>query len=51
MNMPLVEQSIESLPEGSELIIIEGAAHAMMMEIPYYRVFREDVLSFLEDAA
>ncbi len=51
MNMPLVEQSIDSLPEGSELIIIEGAAHAMMMEIPYYRVFREDVLSFLEDAA
>ena len=33
--------------KASRLEIIEGAAHAMMMEKPYYRVFREKVLDFL----
>ncbi|MBQ7155949.1 MAG: alpha/beta hydrolase [Synergistaceae bacterium] len=33
--------------KASRLEIIEGAAHAMMMEKPYYRVFRQKVLEFL----
>ena len=32
---------------ASRLEIIDGAAHAMMMEKPYYRVFRQKVLDFL----
>ena len=35
--------------KGSRLEIIEGGAHAMMMEKPYYKVFREKVLDFLKD--
>ena len=31
----------------SRIEIIEGAAHAMMMEKPYYKQFRSKVLSFL----
>ena len=34
--------------KASRLEIIEGAAHAMMMEKPYYRIFREKVLDFLK---
>ncbi len=35
-----------SAPE-SRLFVIAGAAHAMMMERPYYRLFRETVVEFL----
>lgn len=33
--------------KASRLEIIDGAAHAMMMEKPYYRIFRQKVLEFL----
>ena len=33
--------------KDSRLEIIDGAAHAMMMEKPYYVIFRQKVLSFL----
>lgn len=33
--------------KSSRLEIIEGAAHAMMMEKPYYKTFRQKVLEFL----
>ena len=33
--------------KDSRLEIIDGAAHAMLMERPYYREFREKVLAFL----
>ncbi len=33
--------------QGSSLVVIPGAAHAMMMERPWYRQFRESVLAFL----
>lgn len=33
--------------KGSRIEIIDGAAHAMMMERPYYKTFREKVLDFL----
>ena len=32
---------------ASQLVILEGAAHAMMMERPYYKLFRDRVLNFL----
>lgn len=34
--------------KNSRIEIIEGAAHAMMMEKPYYKTFRRKVLSFLK---
>ena len=34
--------------EGSQLKVIPGASHAMMMEKPYYKAFREAVLDFLK---
>ena len=33
----------------SRLELVEGAAHAMMMEKPYYRTFRQIVNAFLKD--
>lgn len=33
--------------KDSELVVVDGAAHAMLMERPYYRLFRERVLNFL----
>ena len=45
----LCKEAFESLPDKhSRLEIIDGAAHAMMMERPYYRIFREKVLDFLK---
>jgi len=41
--------TLSSLPEGSRMKVIPGAAHAMMMEKPFYIEFREAVLSFLQD--
>jgi len=32
----------------SQCVIINGAAHAMMMEKPYYKEYREKVLTFLQ---
>jgi pimeloyl-ACP methyl ester carboxylesterase len=43
----VIEESLKALPSGSELKVVEGAAHAMMMEKPYYKIFRESVLQFL----
>lgn len=33
--------------KGSRLEIVDGAGHAMMMEKPYYKTFRQKVLEFL----
>ena len=33
--------------KASRLEVIEGAAHAMMMEKPYYKIFRQKVVDFL----
>lgn len=44
----LCKEAFETLPDkNSRLEIIDGAAHAMMMERPYYKVFRDKVLDFL----
>ena len=37
--------------KDSKLVIIEGAGHAMLMERPYYRRFREKVRDFLSKDA
>ena len=45
----LCREAFNSLPDkNSRLEIIEGAAHAMMMEKPYYKIFRNKVLDFLK---
>lgn len=48
LNLPMLEKEIAKLPQGSKFELIPGAAHAMMMEKPYYKRFREDVADFLK---
>ncbi|BAL84547.1 putative hydrolase (plasmid) [Selenomonas ruminantium subsp. lactilytica TAM6421] len=41
-------EAYKTLPnKDSRLEIIPGAAHAMLMERPYYKLFRENVMDFL----
>ena len=49
INLEASNEALPSLPEGSKLEVIPGAAHAMMMEKPYYKTFRETVIKFLQD--
>jgi len=46
VSVDLAQEALASLPRG-ELRVVPGAAHAMMMERPYYKIFREIVLEFL----
>jgi pimeloyl-ACP methyl ester carboxylesterase len=49
VTVPLCEEALKTLKgEGSQLKVIHGAAHAMMMEKPHYKEFRESVLAFLK---
>lgn len=48
LNMELMEKTPNSLPQGSALVIIPGASHAMMMEKPYYKQFQTNVIEFLK---
>ena len=49
MTMDLCREAYSTLKnKDSKLVLIEGAAHAMMMEKPYYKVFRNNVLEFLK---
>ncbi|MDR1623102.1 MAG: alpha/beta hydrolase [Synergistaceae bacterium] len=47
VSVALCEEAKKTLANG-ELKVIEGAAHAAMMEKPYYKEFRESVLEFLK---
>lgn len=48
----LCEEAYKTLTsKDSKLVIIEGAGHAMLMERPYYRKFREKVRAFLNEGA
>ncbi|MDR1979192.1 MAG: alpha/beta hydrolase [Synergistaceae bacterium] len=47
VTVALCEEALKTLSNG-ELKVIEGASHAMMMEKPYYKTFRESVLGFLK---
>lgn len=48
LNLDSMRAAMSKLPSGSRLEIMPGAAHAMMMEKPYYREFHQKVVAFLE---
>ncbi|MBQ3108170.1 MAG: alpha/beta hydrolase, partial [Clostridia bacterium] len=39
LNFDLVNTALKHLPEGSELVVIPGASHAVMIEAPFYHEF------------
>ncbi len=47
LNYDLVNSSLDELPEGSELEVIEGGAHVIMYEKPYYKEFQIKLTAFL----
>ena len=49
LNYELVDTVLDFLPEGSELVEIPGASHAMFLEAPYYHEFQDTVLEFLAE--
>ncbi|MBQ1491704.1 MAG: alpha/beta hydrolase [Blautia sp.] len=48
LNYELVDDCLNSLPDGSEFKKVEGASHALFLEEPYYHEFQDTVLDFLE---
>ena len=48
VTVDLCKEALETLPEGSRLEVIEGGGHAMMMEKPHYKNFRNRVIDFLK---
>lgn len=42
------EGSLKRLPGQPELLVIEGGAHAMFLEKPYYKKFQQALLNFLK---
>ena len=48
LNYDLVNKSLDKLPENSQLEVIEGGAHVIMYEKPYYHIFQEKLIGFLE---
>jgi pimeloyl-ACP methyl ester carboxylesterase len=49
VSVALCEEALKTLPnKGSALKVVKGAAHAVMMEKPYYKEFRDAVLEFLK---
>ena len=48
LNYDLVNAATEDLPTGSSLEMIEGGAHALMLEKPYYHDFQDRLVRFLE---
>ena len=51
LNYEHVYASLDSLPAGSELKVIPGAAHAMLYEKPFYQEFQNTIVDFLEGSA
>lgn len=47
LNYDLVNSSLDSLPDGSSLEVIEGGAHVIMYEKPYYLEFQNKLTEFL----
>ena len=47
MDPARVENCMARLPEGSQREVIPGGGHALMLEQPFYRTFREKVTAFL----
>ncbi|MDO5536811.1 MAG: alpha/beta fold hydrolase [Desulfovibrionaceae bacterium] len=49
LNMDSIRKAMPELAsKESKLFVIPGAAHAMMMERPYYKLFRETVVDYLK---
>lgn len=48
LNYDLVNSSLDELPEGSQLEVIDGGAHVIMYEKPYYREFQSRLINFLD---
>ena len=48
LNYELVNSSLESLPEGSALEIIEGGSHIVFLEKPYYQDFQKRLITYLD---
>ena len=49
LNYELIHRAPELLPDGSALEIIQGGAHAVMLERPYYHEFWDRLLRFLDE--
>ena len=49
LNVVYCRGTLSSLPEGSQIKVIPGAAHAMLLEAPYYVEFRDAVINFLQN--
>lgn len=47
LNYDLVNLSLKKLPKGSELNVIDGGAHVIMYEKPYYKGFQNKLIKFL----
>ena len=47
LNYDLVNTSLDLLPAGSQLEIIEGGSHVVFIEKPFYRDFQDRLIRFL----
>lgn len=47
LNYDLVNKSLDDLPNGSALEVIEGGSHVVFIEKPFYRNFQDRLLKFL----
>ena len=48
LNYDLVNDCLSCLPEGSELVVIEGGSHMVFVEKPYYHSFQNSPAEFLD---
>lgn len=48
LNYDLVNTVLDHLPEGSELDVLEGGSHIVVIEKPYYREFQDKLIEYLE---
>ena len=48
LNYEALDGALDRLPEGSEEKMIDGGAHAMMLEMPYHLEFQDKIVEFLE---
>lgn len=49
LNYELVNGVLEELPKGSELEVIEGGSHVILVEKPYYQDFQDKLVRYLEE--
>ncbi len=47
LNLEKIKTSEELLPKGSDIEMIQGGSHVMMIEKPYYHTFQDKLISFL----